>query len=107
MGNEETGNRRQVMISLLDPDTNKTSEESRKQSESNVTINDPLNSQLVPSRPINSLTDMSLSNSDSMEMDSSLPLPQVQPKPPEDSDPMEKSSAELTIVKGLSPDGRI
>merc|ERR1712038_32621 len=78
-----------------------------KQSESNVTINDPLNSQLVPSRPINSLTDMSLSNSDSMEMDSSLPLPQVQPKPPENSDPMEKSSAELTIVKGLSPDGRI
>lgn len=104
--NEETGNRRPVMISLLDTDTNKTSEEttSQKQAESNITKNNPIISQLVPLTPNNASTEQTLS--DSMEMDGSLPMPQVQQKSSTDCQTNEKSSAETSIVKGLTPEGR-
>merc|ERR1712198_334499 len=56
--NEETGNRRPVMISLLDTDTSKTSEETTSQkAESNITKNNPIISQLVPLAPNNASTE--------------------------------------------------
>ena len=111
--NEETGNRRPVMISLLEPEINSPVEDSvsQKRSESAATLSNTSDAPMIPPLAIDPSIENALSSPNPIEMDSSpslhnVPLPQVQPRSSAHPPTRNRSEGNFSVVKGLSIEGR-
>ena len=111
--NEETGNRRPVMISLLDADIKLPTEDgvSLKPDDSSLNINNISDPSVIPPLPMASSIENSLSAFGTIDMDSSPTLqnmsePQIPPRSAIQSTIINGPRSHLPVVNGLSAEGR-
>ena len=112
--NEETGNRRPVMISLLESNTNSPTEDGvpRKTNEPDMNVANSSDLTRIPPLSITTSIENSFSNSSAVEVDGysnspNLPHPPPQPlvvTPP--SPKKESNQRDFSLINGLSIEGR-